>query len=65
MEADVEEDKFYAKKKLLLKATKKMKYYPVIVAKNGEGEEPTIININVGGQIFRMYDEKLIGGILV
>ena len=42
-----------------------MKYYPVIVAKNGEGEEPTIININVGGQIFRMYDEKLIGGILV
>lgn len=61
----MKEDKNYEKKKIELKSTKRMRYYPVIVANASDQQQPTIINVNVGGQTFRMYDQTLIGGVLV
>lgn len=64
-EAGETERRNYEKKKLEFKNTKKFRYYPVIVSKRGFSNEPTIVNVNVGGQIFRMFDPDLQGGVLV
>lgn len=47
-----------------MKAFKDFKYYPVVMCHGKKGEKKTIVNINVGGQVFRFYDEKFRSGLL-
>ena len=53
------------KQRISLKTFNKFEYYPVVVCHgNKDDNKSTIVNINVGGQIFRMYDTQFRSGLL-
>ncbi len=53
------------KQRISLKTFNKFEYYPVIYFYGNKKEDKnTIININVGGQVFRMFDEQFRSGLL-
>lgn len=49
-----------------MKTSRKFQYYAVIVSENPTTPlRQTVINWNLGGQNFRLYDAQKLGGLLV
>lgn len=44
------------KQKISMKTYNTFKFYPVIMCHGRKGTKSTLVNVNVGGQIFRMND---------
>lgn len=52
------------RQRISLKTFNPYKFYPAIICQGVKNNKPSIVNINVGGQIFRMNDATFRSGLL-
>lgn len=55
----IKDEALMAKRRIEIKTSRKFSYYAVVVSESGsQPRKDTIVNWNVGGQNFRLYDAK-------
>jgi len=58
-------DALLKKQRISLKTFNDYEYFAVVICHgNDEDNKSTIVNINVGGQVFRMFDSNFRAGLL-